>query len=114
MAFAIIYFFFVNFKYIITFGFKSKEQDKTSGFLNKNMTGLIIYSTLFWIIYFFYAEIDSTNRFFSHNPVYYWYMSTVIAGKKFTNKIGGIILLSFFFLYYVLGILLFSNFMDWT
>jgi len=61
MAFAIIYFMFVNFKYISTFGFKNREEDRTPGFLNKSITGLIIYSTIFWIIYFFYAEIDSTN-----------------------------------------------------
>ena len=31
-----------------------------------------------------------------------------------TNKIGSVIILIFFFLYYALGIFLYSNFYDWT
>jgi hypothetical protein len=77
IAIAIFYYFGNNFKYIITFGVNDKEDTK-KGFLNKKLTPLILYTFIFWNIYFFYAAIDSSNRFFAHNPVYYWFIAEIV------------------------------------
>lgn len=111
IAWQIVYYLRRNWLHFVTLGLSGKNKREAIGFLNQRLTPLVIYSIIFWIITFFFAAIDSANRFFSHTPTYYWFMAEVVYGERKPKNEKVMIIL---FIMYGLGIFQFSNFFVWV
>lgn len=94
---------------------QKKITPALSIFQYDNLHAHMIYTSFLFIISVFLAHTQSSTRFFSSDPAFYWFAADILYREhESKSKIAAVLLIFYFVHFNVSGTFLFANFMTWT